>query len=283
MTHPLSANILRLRKEHKLTQEELGRLTGVSAQAVSKWESGGMPDPSLLPAIADALHVTIDSLYGRGDVQVTPIFEQIIQELHTTPKALRLKQAYEYCWAMQQGMMGMLPDRIIQQPGVLDWETSEMVPDCHSQMVLEEGLTQMRLTVDQQYFLLMPRSQRILTELLSAEEYSRFFAMLGRPHRMDILFLLHSEDWQVRFTVSFLAKKADLPQDSVQEIIDDFLEWKLLHMETVHTSPDSALKVYQLERNYSLLPFLQFAKEMIRTPDIFVMQWYDEPLRSPLS
>ena len=96
MTHPLSANILRLRKEHKLTQEELGRLTGVTAQAVSKWESGGMPDPSLLPTIADALHVTIDSLYGRGDVQVTPIFEQIIQELHTIPKALRLKQAYEY-------------------------------------------------------------------------------------------------------------------------------------------------------------------------------------------
>ena len=61
----LSRNIKRLRKKRQLTQEQLAEMVGVSAQAVSKWESGGYPDPSLLPAVADSLDASIDELYGR--------------------------------------------------------------------------------------------------------------------------------------------------------------------------------------------------------------------------
>ena len=58
----IGANIARIRRELGLTQEQLGNLVSVSAQAVSKWEKGGMPDAELLPAIADALHVTRDPM-----------------------------------------------------------------------------------------------------------------------------------------------------------------------------------------------------------------------------
>ena len=61
----IGENIGAIRKERGLTQEQLARMVGVSAQAVSKWENGGTPDAELLPAIADRLEVTIDSLYGR--------------------------------------------------------------------------------------------------------------------------------------------------------------------------------------------------------------------------
>lgn len=37
----LSQNIKRLRLEKEMTQEQLASLLGVSAQAVSKWETGG--------------------------------------------------------------------------------------------------------------------------------------------------------------------------------------------------------------------------------------------------
>ena len=40
----LGQNIHRLRKEKGITQEELGSAVGVTAQAVSNWECGGMPD-----------------------------------------------------------------------------------------------------------------------------------------------------------------------------------------------------------------------------------------------
>lgn len=63
--HMLGQKIMLLRKEKGCTQEELGKALGVSMQAVSKWENGGVPDVSLLPQIADYFGVTIDSLFDR--------------------------------------------------------------------------------------------------------------------------------------------------------------------------------------------------------------------------
>lgn len=54
-----------LRLQNHLSQEKLGELLGVSAQAVSKWEQGiTSPDISLIPVLADCFGVTIDSLFG---------------------------------------------------------------------------------------------------------------------------------------------------------------------------------------------------------------------------
>lgn len=60
----IGANIAALRKEKGLTQEQLAEKLSVSAQAVSKWESGkSCPDISLLPAIAKLFDVTLDALF----------------------------------------------------------------------------------------------------------------------------------------------------------------------------------------------------------------------------
>ena len=60
----LSERIAALRKERGLTQEQLGKMVGVSYQAVGKWEKGGAPDVELLPILAEQLGVTIDALFG---------------------------------------------------------------------------------------------------------------------------------------------------------------------------------------------------------------------------
>lgn len=53
------------RKENGWTQENFATMIGVSAQAVSKWETGGgYPDLSLIPAIAQTLGISIDELFG---------------------------------------------------------------------------------------------------------------------------------------------------------------------------------------------------------------------------
>ena len=41
MNETLGTNIMRLRKEAGLTQEQLANALGISYQAVSKWENGG--------------------------------------------------------------------------------------------------------------------------------------------------------------------------------------------------------------------------------------------------
>ena len=61
----INDNIRNLRMQRHLTQETLGELLGVSAQAVSKWEQGlTSPDISLLPILAGCFGVTIDSLFA---------------------------------------------------------------------------------------------------------------------------------------------------------------------------------------------------------------------------
>ena len=56
--------IKQLRQKAGLTQEQLASRLSVSAQSISKWETGTtMPDISLLPAISGELGVSIDELF----------------------------------------------------------------------------------------------------------------------------------------------------------------------------------------------------------------------------
>ena len=61
----LGTTIRELRRRDDRTQEELAALLGVTAQAVSRWESGGCyPDMEMIPAIANVFGISIDELFG---------------------------------------------------------------------------------------------------------------------------------------------------------------------------------------------------------------------------
>lgn len=56
----------RYRKELGIKQEEIASKVNISPQAVSKWENDlSSPDISILPELADILHITLDELLGR--------------------------------------------------------------------------------------------------------------------------------------------------------------------------------------------------------------------------
>lgn len=57
--------IANLRKEKKLTQQELAKKLGVTDRAISKWENGrGLPDYSLLQDLCDTLSISINELFS---------------------------------------------------------------------------------------------------------------------------------------------------------------------------------------------------------------------------
>ena len=63
MKMQIGATIARLRREANITQEQLAAAVGVSAPAVSKWETGqSYPDITLLPALARFFGVSVDTL-----------------------------------------------------------------------------------------------------------------------------------------------------------------------------------------------------------------------------
>ena len=62
--------IKQLRQKAGLTQEQLANLIGISAQAISKWETGTtMPDITLLPVLSTEFGVTIDDLFDLSTEQ----------------------------------------------------------------------------------------------------------------------------------------------------------------------------------------------------------------------
>ena len=66
----IGMNIKQLRQEKHIKQETLADAIGVSAQAVSKWETGASePDIALLPKLAGFFGVSIDELFDLTQEQ----------------------------------------------------------------------------------------------------------------------------------------------------------------------------------------------------------------------
>ena len=64
----LGTKIRELRRRDGRTQDHLADALGITAQAVSRWESGGSyPDMEMIPAIANYFHISIDELFGYHD------------------------------------------------------------------------------------------------------------------------------------------------------------------------------------------------------------------------
>lgn len=60
----IAEKIKEYRKENKLSQSEFGKLVGVSAQAVCKWEQNVCcPDISVLPYLAQILNCSADDFF----------------------------------------------------------------------------------------------------------------------------------------------------------------------------------------------------------------------------
>lgn len=90
MKEKLAKNINIYRKEKGLTQEALAQILGITYQAVSKWENAQtIPDTSVLPALSQALGVSIDKLLGYVSSQ-QPI--TIYEEEYKSP---------DYYWGLE--------------------------------------------------------------------------------------------------------------------------------------------------------------------------------------
>ena len=67
MNDNFSKNLRKLRLEKKLTQEQVAEKLGVSAQSVSRWETGAtFPDVMMLPEIARMYGVLVDDLFKES-------------------------------------------------------------------------------------------------------------------------------------------------------------------------------------------------------------------------
>ncbi len=89
MNNSFGKRFTELRKNKKMTQEEVAEKLGVSPQAVSKWENDiSYPDVTLLLEIAQMFDTTVDFLLGKENVAETLL---IPEEKRKDPNLMLLK------------------------------------------------------------------------------------------------------------------------------------------------------------------------------------------------
>lgn len=255
------------RKVKGFTQEQLGEMVGVSGQAVSKWENGGVPDTYLLPEIAKVLGVSVDALFGMEKKVSDYSKDEILDIL------------YEYCRQHpcckkdDNNMFLFLFEMLwVFQCQHFDYETrpllSEVIeknsrnPQITSEIIRDEGTTYLTLVKDFPFFCAVRDTPEISKKILSEKNFGKFFSLLADENGLKAAIFTQTTTESSQYTADMMAKIIGIPFESFQKIAPLLVEYGLLHEDTL-TLNDSVVKVYHKWNNTQLRPFLIMAYQFI--------------------
>lgn len=263
-TNLIGEQIAKFRKGLGLTQEELGRAVGVSTQAVSRWECGGAPDVTLLPAIADRLDVTVDALFGREGGEVQDMSDTFIHWLRTVPEKDRLTRLTRLLW--EAAIYGV-SDPLFEAPWIAYPEKGEM-----EMASLGPGSVLMRTVTgtdggyilgvgaeDMSFMGVFPEPEEGYEKyLLSDDKYRKLFASLALPGAMEALryFCRSREGFYVAAVV---AERTGVPQAEMERALEAMTEANLLVRQQI-TLPEGSVNAYVMGDNGGIVAFLYFAR-----------------------
>ena len=262
----IGTNIAKFRKEKKITQEQLASFVNVSAQAVSKWENGGMPDCELLPKIAECLQVSIDALFSRKCEDNISIKQELAKRIVELPVAERFNEVMEYLWVLQLALAG-------NNGHFSDGNYKKTIKETgdeyrHSQNIFDEGIIMMSLKEKLQYFLCMPEpDDGWLKNLNNIDDYCKLFAFLGEKDFLNAAILLESIEPYL-FNISLLKSNLNITEERAQEIISKLKEYKFITEASIETE-NGKEKVYHIHSNPALVAVLALATELMKKPTNF--------------
>ncbi len=215
----LSQNIKRLRTAKGLTQEQLANTLGVSAQAISKWEtSDTYPDGALLVPLASALDVSLDELFDHSAPSMRDLSFRIRTLLHDTPNEAHFSTLRDLCWQIEKGLFNCH-----NEPGrgfCEDYDAHELDNQKHSSYILEHnGFTHVS-NGRAPFFLLFPTDGKALSEVIGDGEEMRavFEALSDRDTMRALLHLLRLPERYV-FEAPLLAHECDIAEEKLPAVI----------------------------------------------------------------
>lgn len=274
--------ICELRKEKGVTQEELSKYVGVSAQAVSKWENGGVPDTELLPKIADFFETSVDRLFGRSDFNTDiscAIFEHIRKTKPDSEE--RFKAIFELCWDIERSIFnfGGNVDSEIKSGRIKDYELMNG-PDGqqYSSILSDHGFSRMGIASKLQYFLFVPEIKDKKKGLLDNIDYVDFFEELSDKDVFNAFVLLFKRDSKKAFTENLFVRELNVDSEKTSKIIRILKKYRLIRKTQIELD-DEIRDVYTFFPTPTFVGLLIFAKEMIDPPQSFA--FYSEGRTKP--
>ena len=273
----IGKQIATMRKEKGVKQEELAKFVGVSIQAVSKWENGGVPDTELLPKIADFFSVSVDSLFGRDMTEYGDIQYALMKKVNESTNEKVFKEVFNYCWDIERALMSDL--EYIECKSVEEYEREIDNDSQHYSSVMSDyGFTRMGLANRLQYFLIVPEPKDTEAAFFNGIDYPAFFKDFSDPYVFNACVMLHKREHKKLFTTNLLEKKMGITLEKANIVLEVLKKYRLVYPSQIEMD-DEIQTVYQFSPTPSFIAFLIFAREMIDKPRNFC--YYNEGRGKP--
>lgn len=264
----LGRRIADFRKKAGLTQGALAEKLCVSVQTVSRWERGGAPDASILPALANVLHVTIDQLYGIPSGQNMDIQQLLTETFQSIPRDRLFEAAYQHAYGVLKAALDVYEQtgeefrKVLDSHENVDRHAGTMSPPYLVHVSSDLGIMSASFANDMHYMLVMPEPKEGFASMTKDKAaYVRLFGLLTKPHRFDMLLFLYSDNRE-GFTASKAARSLEISEKLAEEILEELCELNFLKI-LRFSSADGILKVYKPGASYALIPFLYFGSELM--------------------
>ncbi len=270
----LSENIKKFRIASGYTQEQLAEALGVSAQAVSKWEtSDTYPDGSLLLPLAKQLDVSLDELFGNDEVSMSDISRRLIELIKQTESSERFELLREICWQLERGMFNTcMPIETKYDPN----ELKELVEN--SYIFNDFGFTLIS-NGKEPFFAVFPEPKEGFGNFLkNEEELLKIFSALSHQETMRAIKELYKKGGEYVFEASVLARKCDIPPELTDRVMTELITLRIVtRMDISVNGVDRVL--YSARPNFKLIALLLMSQELVyRGTYCLMAEWRNKPI-----
>ena len=253
--YTVSEKIAELRKNKKITQEELANIVGVSAQTISKWEnSQTMPDIMLLPTLASALDVTVNDLFSI--VSSEDNYESISAD--KTPE-------YAYKELLKVSQQGLSNEKYISKEDVSRiLGRIRGLPHGQTGLVsYENGEISGGVYVNSAIGLSFVKSKQDALTLLDDEKIAGPLTILSDANVRSVLkFMLTNGNATV--TAAVVSSKCGISVSDAESALNKLCEIRMIRIQRVDTGDEKPLGVYQIFGEYkmfmAIFPLLELAR-----------------------
>lgn len=253
----LSQNIKEFRLEKNLTQEQLAAKLGVSAQAVSKWEtSETYPDGSMLVPLAQALGVSLDRLFGNEVYTMEDISRRIKMLLANTPGKDRLHLVRDIGWQTEKGLFNAI------SPRELTYSPEEIRGKKASSYYLSDyGFTHISNGLTP-FFAVFPEYGDNLTQAIGdGEEVRKIFEAMSSPEVMKAVLWIHQKEEEFVFEPALLGMDCGLEGEVLDTVLERLHNLNLLHKLDVELNGEQRV-LYNTRPSHKVIALFIMAREL---------------------
>ncbi len=219
----IGEQILFLRKNKGITQEQLATKLGVSNQAVSKWESGQCyPDIQLLPEISEYFNVSIDELMGVPDKNNDDdILITIKNNIQNSDPGTEMAQIMKIVKALHAIVLVMESKK--ENSGYPEFELDSTIDHAIQNEWGLSSITLPQIVATMRRGSVFFSDDHNIYDENSIKKISKLLKSLSDKLALSVLFAIYeitSVDENLYASIDGICEKTDLTEDMIRSIID---------------------------------------------------------------